>query len=212
MLFCWCRVVLCAVFACSLGLRPKNKSVCLALAEMCLRGKQYTDAVQYVQRVLQWDPSCAVSKGLLRSIYLGHAMEQSSVNDAHGAIHSYKQVWRATMPPYSRSTQPQSFCVVHACVGPPLTCPVFPCRVVIAWERAQVLALLPAPSESGEVSDELAGAAVQRAEVGFLLGGLYECIGATSSALEWYRYGIAAAAAAAAAAHCMPLMNACQSS
>ena len=125
----------------SLSLKPRNKSVSLALAEMCLRGKRYTDAAGYVQRVLDWDPSCTVSKGLLRSILLGHAMEQTAVNDVYGAVANYKRV----------------------------------------------LELLPTPSPGGEVSDELAGAEMQRAEISFLLGGLYECVGDMPTAVEWYR-------------------------
>jgi hypothetical protein len=108
---------------------------------MCLRGKQYVDAAAYVQRVLDWDPNCSVSKGLLRSVLLGHAMEQTSTNDVYGAVASYKRA----------------------------------------------LSLLPVPAPGGEVSDELAGAEVQRAEISFLLGGLSECVGDMTSALDWYR-------------------------
>jgi tetratricopeptide (TPR) repeat protein len=125
----------------SLALRPRAKPVALALAELCLRGKLYSDAAGYVQRVLAWDPACPTSKGLLRSIWLGQGMTYTQANDIYGAIGAYHRA----------------------------------------------LEVIPEAGGSGPVEDR-AGAAVQRAEVGFLLGGLYEGVGNMDQALTWYRF------------------------
>ncbi len=135
---------------CRLALRPRAKPLALALAELCLRGKAYDDAARYVQRVLAWDPACAASKGLLRSIWLGQGMAYAQANDIYGAIAAYHRALEV---------------------------------IPVGGEGSGEAGMVPAAGEQ----DQRAGAAVQRAEVGFLLGGLYEGVGNLEQALAWYR-------------------------
>ena len=74
---------------------PSNKAVRLSLAELHIRGKQYRDAVRHLDFILLSDPACAVTRTLLKNVYLGEALDAATMSDAHSAIQAYQRYLEA---------------------------------------------------------------------------------------------------------------------